>query len=173
MSGARLCGLKQIKNTLGQKKGKGMFLYSTALNRSSDLHFNPWKTCSFRHQLDFSGKHSSQTATFYAQRLITHISSTVYYQVLIYTAEWTESSWRERKQTHFEKVAKGGFEPGLSRLRVRHSTTELSRFKAIAMKQIQYIRSTITMDSQRKDKLGPEIGLRVQGGVARKIMKRD
>ena len=32
---------------------------------------------------------------------------------------------RERKCPIFETVAKGGFEPGLTRLRVQHSTTEL------------------------------------------------
>ena len=57
----------------------------------------------------------------FAQRLITHISTTVYSQVLIYTAHWTEVSWRERKYPNFETVAKG-FEPGLSRLRVPQST---------------------------------------------------
>ena len=35
--------------------------------------------------------------------------------------------WRERKYQIFETVAKRDFEPGLSRLRVRHSTTELPR----------------------------------------------
>ena len=63
----------------------------------------------------------------YAQRLFTHISTTVYSQVLIYTAEWTEASWRERKCPNFETVAKGGFEPELSWWRVQHSTTELPR----------------------------------------------
>ena len=42
---------------------KGMFLYSAVsspLDRSSQstLHFTPWQTCSFQHQLGFSGKHS-------------------------------------------------------------------------------------------------------------------
>ena len=55
------------------------------------------------------------------------MSPTVYSQVLIYTAESTEASWRERKCPNFETAATGEFEPGLSRLRVRHSTTELPR----------------------------------------------
>ena len=29
----------------------------------SALHFTPWQTCSFRHQLNFSGKHFSHAAT--------------------------------------------------------------------------------------------------------------
>ena len=40
--------------------------------------------------LGFSWKHSSHAAI--AQRLLTHISTTVYSQVLIYTAESTEAS---------------------------------------------------------------------------------
>ena len=55
--------------------------------------------------LGFSGKHSSHAAI--AQRLFTHISTTVYSQVLIYTAESTEASWSERKCPHFETVTTG------------------------------------------------------------------
>ena len=42
---------------------KGMFLYSAVsspLARSKHFTLLPWRTCSFRHQIDFSGKHSSQ-----------------------------------------------------------------------------------------------------------------
>ena len=35
--------------------------------------------------------------------------------------------WRERNCTRFETATKGGFEPGLSRSQVRHSTVELPR----------------------------------------------
>ena len=55
--------------------------------------------------LSFSWKHSSHAAT--AQRLFTHISTTVYSQVLIYTAESTEASWSERKCPNFETVTTG------------------------------------------------------------------
>ena len=55
--------------------------------------------------LGFSWKHSSHAAI--AQRLFTHISTTVYSQVLIYTAESTEASWRERKCPNFETVTTG------------------------------------------------------------------
>ena len=48
------------------EKGKGMFLYSAVsspLARSKRFtHFLPWQTGSFRHQLGFSGKHSSHAA---------------------------------------------------------------------------------------------------------------
>ena len=37
----------------------------------------PWQTCLFRHQLDFSGKHSSHAAMNCARILFTHISTAV------------------------------------------------------------------------------------------------
>ena len=37
---------------------------------------------------------------YLARRLFTHISTDVYRQVLIYTAEWTGASWREWKWSH-------------------------------------------------------------------------
>ena len=55
--------------------------------------------------LGFSWKHSSHAAI--AQRLFTHISTTVYSQVLIYTAESTEASWSEIKCPNFETVTTG------------------------------------------------------------------
>ena len=55
--------------------------------------------------LGFSWKHSSHAAI--AQRLFTHISTTVYSQVLIYTAESTEASWSERKCPNIETVTMG------------------------------------------------------------------
>ena len=65
----------------------------------------------------------------YERRQFTHISTTAYSQVLISTAEWSGASWRERKCPNSETVAKGVTELALSRLRVRHSTTELLRSK--------------------------------------------
>ena len=55
-----------------------------------------------------------------------YISTAFHSQILIYTAEWTKASWRERKCPNFKMVAKRGLKPGLSRLRVPPSTTELS-----------------------------------------------
>ena len=48
----------------------------------------------------------------YAQRLLTHISTTVYSQVLIDIAELTGTSWRERKCPNFETVPNGDSNPG-------------------------------------------------------------
>ena len=60
--------------------------------------------------LGFSWKHSSHAAI--AQRLFTHMSTTVYSQVLIYTAESTEASRRERKCPNFRNGSKGDSNPG-------------------------------------------------------------
>ena len=67
--------------------------------------------------LGFSWKHSSHAAI--AQQLFTHISTSVYSQVLIYTAESTEASWSERKCPNFETVTTGIRTRALS---IRHST---------------------------------------------------
>ena len=49
------------------------------------------------------------------------------FTLLIYTAESTGASMERRKMPNLPNGTKGGFEPGLTRLRVRHSTTELPR----------------------------------------------
>ena len=65
---------------------KGMFLYSAVsspLDRSK--HFTPWQTCSFRHQVEFSGKRS---VTLHAARILfVRIYTAVYTHVLICTAQ--------------------------------------------------------------------------------------
>ena len=71
----------------------------------SALHFTP-QTCSFRHQLGFSGKHSSHASITRKDYSLIINSSTVYSQGLIYTAERTGGSWKEQKCPNFETVAK-------------------------------------------------------------------
>ena len=44
--------------------------------------------------------------------------------------------WSERKRPNLRNGSKGGFEPGLSRLRVRHSTTELLRSTCVCMSAV-------------------------------------
>ena len=77
-----------------KKKGKGMVLYSAVsspLDRSKRFTLSsPGRPVHSDTVLGFSWKHSSHAAI--AQRLFTHISTTVYSQVLIYTAESTEAS---------------------------------------------------------------------------------
>ena len=73
---------------------KGMVLYSAVsspLDRSKRFTLSsPGRPVHSYTVLGFSWKHSSHAAI--AQRLFTHISTTVYSQVLIYTAESTEAS---------------------------------------------------------------------------------
>ena len=119
-----LVTFQSLENSLEASfKKKGMVLYSAVsspLDRSKRFTLSsPGRPVHSDTVLGFSWKHSSHAAI--AQRLFTHISTTVYSQVLIYTAESTEASWSERKCPHFETVTTG-FEPGLCRLRVRHST---------------------------------------------------
>ena len=70
------------------------FLYSAVsspLDRSKRFTLSsPGRPVHSDTVLGFSWKHSSHAAI--AQRLFTHISTTVYSQVLIYTAESTEAS---------------------------------------------------------------------------------
>ena len=65
------------------------------------------------------------------------MSTTVYSQVLIYTAESTGTTMERTKIPNLRNGSKGGFEPGLTRLRVRHSTTELPR-STILLATIQH-----------------------------------
>ena len=81
-------------NSAHKGKGKGMVLYSAVsslLDRSKRFTLSsPGRPVHSDTVLGFSWKHSSHAAI--AQRLFTHISTTVYSQVLIYTAESTEAS---------------------------------------------------------------------------------
>ena len=85
----RSCQAPSVKG-----KGKGMVLYSAVsspLDRSKRFTLSsPGRPVHSDTVLGFSWKHSSHAAI--AQRLFTHISTTVYSQVLIYTAESTEAS---------------------------------------------------------------------------------
>ena len=85
------------------EKVKGMVLYSAVsspLDRSKRFTLSsPGRPVHSDTVLGFSWKHSSHAAI--AQRLFTHISTTVYSQVLIYTAESTEALWSERKCPNF------------------------------------------------------------------------
>ena len=77
-----------------RKRKKGMVLYSAVfspLDRSKRFTLSsPGRPVHSDTVLGFSLTHSSHAAI--AQRLFTHISTTVYSQVLIYTAESTEAS---------------------------------------------------------------------------------
>ena len=63
----------------------------------SALHFTPWQTCSFRHNLKVSGKHSAILQLLREDYSLTFPSLSI--------AEWTVVSWRERKCPSFETAA--------------------------------------------------------------------
>ena len=63
-----------------------MVQYPIRWTAQSALHFTSRQTCSFRHQLGFSGRHSSHAEITREDYLLT-FPQTVYSQVLIYTAE--------------------------------------------------------------------------------------
>ena len=72
--------------------------------------------CSFRHQIGFSGKHSSLGA----KTIHSPFYHGLYPGTLLYS--WTEASRREQKYPNFETIAQGVFETGLCRLRFMYST---------------------------------------------------
>ena len=71
-------------------EGKDMFLYRAVSSPKRFTLSSPGRPVPSDTVLGFSGKHSSHAAI--AQRLFTDMSTTVYSQVLIYTAESTEAS---------------------------------------------------------------------------------
>ena len=89
-------GVMEVRMVGGKNGGrygkmlKGMFCaVSSPSDRSKRFTlFLPWQTSAFRHQLGFSGKHC-RPAAITRERLLTHISTTLYSQVVIYTADWT------------------------------------------------------------------------------------
>ena len=91
--GAECAYLPPHGNMVGDTR-HGMVLYSAVsspLDRSKRFTLSsPGRPVHSDTVLGFSWKHSSHAAI--AQRLFTHISTTVYSQVLIYTAESTEAS---------------------------------------------------------------------------------
>ena len=79
--------------SLKRTYSKGMVLYSAVsspLDRSKRFTlFLSWQTCSFRHQLLLE---AFEPGINYAQRLFNHSRTTVYRQVLIYTAGENENA---------------------------------------------------------------------------------
>ena len=75
--------------------GKSMFLYIAQCpvrwTAQSTLHFTPWQTCSFQHQLDFSGKYSATL-----QVLTSHFPITVCHQILVHSRVNTDDVERKK-----------------------------------------------------------------------------
>ena len=110
------------------KNVKVFFLYSAVsspLDRSKRFTlFLPWQTCSFRHQLGFSWKHSSHAAITRKHYSLPFTPLSIARYSFIQLSRLRRREENENAQTS-KRYSKGGFEPGLSRWRVRHSTTEL------------------------------------------------
>ena len=107
-----------------------MFFYtagclSCPYHRSKRIILEPWQTCSFGHQLDFSGKHSSHAAiTHQNYSLILPPLSIARYSFI----QLSELVLVERtKMPTLRNGSNGGFETGASWLRLRHSTVVLQR----------------------------------------------
>ena len=85
-----------------------MFLYSAV---SSPLDHSKCYTSPPDRPVHFDNNLTSlwifQSWCNYCAKTISHISTTVSSQVLIYTAELTGASWREKKCWSFKKAAKG------------------------------------------------------------------
>ena len=56
---------------------------SSRLNRSKHFTLHPWQTCSFRHQLNFSVKHSSHAAISHEEYSLTFLPISIYSLVVI------------------------------------------------------------------------------------------
>ena len=97
------------------KKVKGSFYiaqYPVRWTAQSALHFcPPWQTCSFRHQLGFSGKHSSDAALRAKTKSLTCPPLSIARYSFIQLSQLGRQ-WRERKCPIFETVAKGDSNPG-------------------------------------------------------------
>ena len=92
-----------------------MFLHSAVsspLDRSKRfILFLPWQTCSFRHQLDLSGKYSSHAAITRNDYSPTFPPLSIARYSFIQLSQ-LEHQWREPKCTNFEMVVKGDSNPG-------------------------------------------------------------
>ena len=107
---------KQLRHTRAKWKpenceqGKGMFLYSAV---SSPLdHSKRFTLFALPGRPVHSDTNSASLGSILAMQ-----------QLRATTNMWTEASRRERKCQKLRNRSKGGFESGLSGLRVRHSTT--------------------------------------------------
>ena len=85
----------------------------------TSLHFTPWQTCSFRHQLDFSGKHSAMLQLLRKDFSLTFPALTIARYSFKQLSELGRRGENENGQA--SKQQQSGFEHRLSRLRVRRS----------------------------------------------------
>ena len=92
-----------------KRKGLGMFLcsaVSSPLYRSKRFTLHP-PGRPVHSNTNLTSLGSIQPCCNSARTLFTHIFTAVYSHVLIYSADWTGVSWRERKYRSFETAARG------------------------------------------------------------------
>ena len=144
-----------------KKKGKGMVLYSAVsspLDRSKRFTLSsPGRPVHSDTVLGFSWKHSSHASI--AQRLSTHISTTVYSQILNYTAESTEASWSERKCPNFETVTTG--------IRTRTLSIASPAFYQLSYRAPLYAKPTMNIEKVHTEADGQYWWLRSMPGDSR------
>ena len=80
---------------------------SIPLDRSKRFTRHPWSTCSFRHQLDFYGKHSATLQSLRKDYSFTFSPLCIARYSFIQLSELGMASWRERICHHFKRVARG------------------------------------------------------------------
>ena len=90
------------------------------VDRSKRFTLDPWQTCSFRHQIDLSGKHSS-----HAHITVCNSPTSIARYSIIQLIE--PGRCGENKNAQALKHQQRGFKCRFSQLRVRHPTAELSR----------------------------------------------
>ena len=97
------------QNNVYLVKCKGFFFIYCSfrpLDRSNHFELSPWRTCSFRHQLGFSGKNSSHAAITREDYSLTFQPPSLARHSFIQLSGWLRRKW---KCTCFETVAKIGF----------------------------------------------------------------
>ena len=90
---------------------KGSFYIAQYPVRWTAQSASHWHTCSFRHQIGFSGKHSSHAALRATTKSLTFPPLSIARYPFIQLSQ-LERQWRERKLPIFETVAKGDSNPG-------------------------------------------------------------
>ena len=81
--------------------------YPVHWTAQNTLHFTPWQTCSFRHQLNFSGKHLATQQLLREDYSVTFPPPSIARYSFL---QRTGASWRERKCPTFE-TGKGDSNP--------------------------------------------------------------
>ena len=89
---------RERMNRLVSLKGKGVVFkitqYPVRRIARNVLHFTPRQTCSFRHQLDFSGNHSANCSYIYSQ----------FHYIYIYILSFIQVNWSDLEKAKMAKL---------------------------------------------------------------------